>query len=61
MQKRKFGQIRARDCSPIAVRIPPQVRKRIEAVTGQSAAQWLTSIALTIGGSSTNEQVKAKA
>lgn len=61
MQKRKYGDVRARDCQQISVRIPPAVRERIETVTGQSAAQVLTNIALTIGGSSKNEQAKAKA
>lgn len=61
MQKRKFGTIRARDCQQISVRIPPAVRRRIEATTGQSAAQWLTAIALTMQGGSTNGKATNRA
>lgn len=41
------------------IRLPDEVRERIEAATGKSAALWLTDLALTIHGGSTNENRQA--
>lgn len=58
--KRKFGSLRARDCKGMIIRLPDEVRERIEAATGKSAALWLTDLAITIHGGLTNETRQAK-
>lgn len=57
--RRKFGNVRARDCKGLIIRLPDDVRERIEAATGKSAALALTSLAITIYGGSTNENRQA--
>ena len=45
---RKFGDVRARDCKGMIIRLPDDARKEIEAACGRSAALVLTDIALKI-------------
>lgn len=59
MRMRKFGSIRAKDCKGLIIRLPDDVRERIEATTGKSAALALTSLAITIYGGSTDENRQA--
>lgn len=51
MRKRRFGNIRASDCKILPVRLPDAVIKRLdEASNGRGAREWLTQIALSLGG-----------
>lgn len=51
MRQKTFGNIGARECQSLNVRLPPDVVRKLDAVSGGKGARaLLTTIGLTIAG-----------